>query len=81
LEFQTVSSDCVALYVHRHPAPGPETAASLIRGALRQSGLDAWPRMEIDLFPAGSDTLIVARPASEMIVSVAGYALPFLREN
>lgn len=81
MEFQTVSRGCVALCVHRCPAPEPETAATLIRSALKQNGLDAWPRMEIDLFPAGGDTLIVARPAAEMIVSVAGYALPFLREN
>jgi hypothetical protein len=56
-------------------------AASLIRGALKKRGLSAWPRMEIDLFPAGSDTLIIARPAAEMIVSVAEYILPYLHEN
>ena len=81
MEMQTVSCGCVAICVHKSPAPGPEAAASLIRGALKKRGLAAWPRMEIDLFPSGSDTLIVARPAAEMIVTVAEYALPFLREN
>lgn len=81
MELQTVSRGCVAIFVHKSPAPGPEAAASLIRGALEKRGLSVWPRMEIDLFPAGSDTLIVARPAAEMIVTVAEYALPFLYEN
>lgn len=81
MDIQTVSGGCVAICLHKSPAPGPEAAASLIRGALKKRGLAAWPRMEIDMFPAGADTLIVARPAAEMIVTVAEYVLPFLHEN
>ena len=81
MDIQTISREWVAICVHRRPCPSPEDAASLIRGALKNRGMDAWPRMEIDLFPAGADTLIVARPAAEMIITVAEYALPFLYEN
>lgn len=81
MEAKTVSGGCVAIYVHMGTCPDPEEAAALIRSALKERGLDSWPRMEIDLFPAGTDTLIVARPAANMIVTVAEYAMPFIHEN
>lgn len=81
MEYQTVTRECVALFVHMSPAPEPEDAASMIRRALEQRGMETWPRMEIDLFPSGPDTLIVARPAAEVIVTVAEYVRPFLPKN
>ena len=47
-------------------------------GTLLLDGLEPWPRMELELFPAGGGTLIVARPSEGLAVEVADYALPFL---
>lgn len=78
MELQTVSRSCVAILVHR-PLSAPGDAAALVRAALALWGLEVWPRIELECFPSGRDTLIFARPASGISVSVADYALPFLR--
>ncbi len=78
MDIQTVCSECVALLVHKELGCDREGAAALVRSALVIDGQDPWPRMELDIFPSGEDTLIVARPAKDMIVTVADYALPFL---
>lgn len=77
LEAQTVSSHCVALTVHRLVAKVND-AAGLVRSALELSGLEIWPKMELELFPSADDTLIIARPACDVSVCIADYALPFL---
>ncbi len=59
--------------------PGPRCAAALVRRALSSRSLPAWPRMELELFPGRGGTLILARPAPEISVELADYALPFLR--
>ncbi|MEG1632413.1 MAG: hypothetical protein RR314_00020 [Oscillospiraceae bacterium] len=76
MEFQTVSADCVALYIRERP-DSPGDAAELVRSALTRRGLKLWPRMELDLFPAEGETLIVARPVSDISVTVADWALQF----
>lgn len=76
LDIQTVSPACVALLLHRDI--GGKAAAALVRAAQADAGLDPWPSMELDLFPAGDRTLILARPAGCVRVSVAEYALPYL---
>lgn len=77
LDIQTISPACVALLVHKAVGRG-EAAAALVRAAQARAGLDPWPSMELDLFPAGDRTLILARPADRIRVSVAEYALPYL---
>lgn len=78
MEIQTVSSRCVALLLHRGVAP--VKAAELVRSALTLWGLEQWEQMELDLFPSGPDTLILARPAETIRVEVADWAKRFLRE-
>lgn len=79
MDIQTVSRDCVALLIHKGVSD-PCDAAELVRAALLLRGLEPWPRMELELFPAGARTLILARPADGLSVAVADYALPFLPE-
>ncbi len=76
METQTVSHNCVALTVHKLVAV-PDEAATLVRSALELSGLEAWPRIELELFPSDRDTLIIARPVHDISVSIADYAIPF----
>lgn len=79
MEIQTISRECVALYVHRLLQEAHE-AADLVRSALCLSGLDAWERMEIELFPAGGATLVLARPAPSISVRPADWLLPYISE-
>lgn len=77
METQTVSRNCVALMVHKLIAV-PNEAARLVRSALELSGLEAWPKIELEMYPSGENTLIIARPAHDVSVSIADYAIPFL---
>lgn len=77
MELQTVGNGCVALHIHSR-VTGAKEAAGLVRAALLLDGLEPWPQMELELFPAGGGTLIVARPSEGLAVEVADYALPFL---
>ena len=77
MDIQTVGRGCVALNVHSRVSGACE-AASLVRAALLLGGLEPWPRMELELFPAEEGTLILARPSDGMAVEVADYILPFL---
>lgn len=76
MEMQMIGAGCAAISVHTS-IEGPGTAAELVRAALRLSGLEPWKRMELELFVSGADTLILARPAPELRVEVADWALPF----
>ena len=73
MELQTVGNGCVALHIHSR-VTGAKEAAGLVRAALLLDGLEPWPRMELELFPAGGGT----RPSEGLAVEVADYALPFL---
>ena len=77
MDYQTVTSRCVALYV-RGRARTTEDAAALVRRALRDRGLAGWPRMELDLFPSGGGTLILARPSAGLTVAPAPWLEPYL---
>lgn len=54
MELQTVGQGCVALNVHT-PVRSAGEAASLVRAALLLDGLEPWPRMELELFPAAGE--------------------------
>ena len=71
MELQTIGQGCVALNVHT-PVRSAGEAALLL------DGLEPWPRMELELFPAAGGTLILARPVGGLLVEIADYALPFL---
>ena len=77
MELQTIGQGCVALNVHT-PVRSAGEASSLVRAALLLDGLEPWPRMELELFPAAGGTLILARPVGGLLVEIADYALPFL---
>lgn len=79
MEIKTVSGRCVAIVIHGGIS-SPEEAAALVRAALALRGLESWERMELDLFPAGGDALIVARPVrgAELHITPAPWLLPFL---
>ena len=77
MDIQTIGRGCVALNVHSL-VTGAREAARLVRAALILGGLEPWPRMELELFPAGTGTLILARPADSIKVEIADYAVPFL---
>lgn len=77
MEHQSVSQHCVALWV-RGGCDSPALAAGLVRTALSGAGLRAWERMEVEVFPGESSTLIVARPACELTVTPADWLLPYI---
>ena len=54
------------------------SAAALVRLALAERGLSPWPRTELELFAGEGGSLILARPAPDVSVAVADYALPLL---
>ncbi len=72
----SISAASAAIFLHSRTAP--RDAAELVRRALARRSLPPWPRMELELFPGRGGTLILARPASDISVEVADYALPFL---
>lgn len=51
----------VAIWFIHEEAPPPGKALALIRGALRHSGFEPWAYTEADCFPAGEETLLIAR--------------------
>ncbi len=75
MEIQMIGKDCVTISVHMR-IEGPGAAAELVRAALRLRGLEPWKRMELELFGSDGDTLILARPAPELRVEIADWALP-----
>lgn len=75
MEIQMIGAGCAAISVHMS-IEGPGTAAELVRAALRLCGMEPWKRMELELFDSGEDTLILARPAPELRVEIADWALP-----
>ena len=77
MDIQTISGKCVALVVHKGVSD-PKEAAGLVRSALALRGLPCWRRMEVELFPSGGDTLILAHPSDGVFVTVADWVRPFL---
>ncbi len=77
MEIQTICADCVALIIHRAVDMAP-TAAELVRAALELSGLSPWPAMELEVYPSGGDTLILARPSCGVTVAVADWLAPYI---
>ena len=77
MEYQSVSDLCVSLCTDG-ACDSPDLAAKLVRSALSDAGLCAWKRMEVDIFPSGRNTLIVARPAADVTVAVADWLLPYI---
>lgn len=76
MEIQTAGMGSVVIRVHMR-IESSRAAAELVRAALRLRGLEPWKRMELELFDSGEDTLILARPAPELRVEIADWALPF----
>ncbi|HHU22042.1 MAG TPA: hypothetical protein GXZ52_01280 [Clostridiales bacterium] len=83
MDIHAVSADCVALLLDTEESAdlNMETAASLVRSALILKGEKPWDGMEIDLFSSEDSCLIIATPRNLPQVSIADYALPFLRET
>ena len=75
MEIQAAGGGGVAISVHMK-VDSTKAAAELVRAALRLCGTEPWPRMELELFRSGEDTLILARPAAELRVEIADWALP-----
>ncbi len=77
MEIKTASARCVAIVIHRGVSSAEE-AAALVRAALAVRGLDGWERMELDLFPARGDVLILARPVQALTVTPATWLRPYI---
>lgn len=78
MEKQTVSENCVALFLRGGSKITKAQAAYLVRKALRESELQPWERVHIDLFCAGADALVIAFPTVEMSVRIADYAIEYI---
>jgi hypothetical protein len=77
MELQSVSANCVALWVRRS-CDSPALAAALVRTALSGAGLQVWEGMELDVFPGDGGALILARPRSPLTVTPAPWLLPYI---
>ncbi len=78
MENQTVSNNCVALFLRGGSSTTKEQAAFLVRRALLDNSLKPWAKIHIDLFCAGSDALVIAFPEEEANVHIADYALEYI---
>lgn len=76
MEIICATAASAALFVPGEP--DMRSAAALVRLALAERGLSPWPRTELELFAGEGGSLILARPAPDVSVAVADYALPFL---
>ena len=66
---ETVTPQAVSLRISRselggRETPTPDEARDAVARALLGSGQSAWARMEISLFPADDELLLIARPVS-----------------
>jgi hypothetical protein len=73
-----IGPGCVALVAQGEPSQ--EQAEALVRAALTAQGRPVWDTMEIDLFPGGSNSLIIACPADGQPY-IADWALRFILEK
>lgn len=55
-------------------------ARALIDYTLRRRGLNPWPKVWVDAFSGGGETLLIARPDTLPQVTLADYAQPFLKK-
>ena len=78
MENQTVSNNCVALFLRGGSSTTKEQAAFLVRRALLDNSLEPWSRIHIDIFCAGSDALVIAFPDDEPSVHIADYAVEYI---
>jgi hypothetical protein len=79
MDNEVIGSHYVALTVNGEPTP--EQAEAMIRTALEKSGETPWRAMEIDLYPSGRGSLILARPSEWTRVYIADWALRFLMDK
>ena len=78
MENQTVSDNCVALFLRGGSTTTKEQAAFLVKRALLDNSLTPWSRIHIDIFCAGGDALVIAFPDNEPSVSIADYAVEYI---
>lgn len=79
MENEVIGSHYVALTVKGEPTP--KQAEAMIRTALRKRGKRPWQAMEIDLYPGGRGSLILARPSEWARVYISDWALRFLMDK
>ena len=58
--------------------PTAEDAVRLLRREFAARGLPRWPAAEIEVFPGGRESLLLARPARETRMYISATALAFL---
>lgn len=78
MENQTVSDNCVALFLRGGGETTKQEAAFLVRRALLDNCLEPWQRIHIDLFCAGGDALVIAVPIRDEGVVIADYAIEYI---
>lgn len=58
--------------------PTAEDAVRLLRREFAARGLPRWPAAEIEVFPGGRESLLLARPAGEYRMYISAGALTVL---
>ena len=76
----TVSDCCVALILGREETLSAQTAKNIINELLKKNTGLVWDEMYIDIFSGKSGSLLLARPKVITKMSIAPYALPFLKD-
>ena len=76
MELNPSPTPCLALVAPGVPAAAD--AALLVRQALTQRGELPWPAAEIEVYPGGSESLILAHPAAREQIYISAGAVQFL---
>ena len=63
---QLITEGAVAALLFPEDDASPGGVRAVVASLLRGAGLDVWPDMEIELFPAAGETLLMARPAARL---------------
>ncbi len=64
IEIQAAARAVSIRFVGERP-PGGGALRAMIRRALAERGLPVWERMQAEVFSAGDETLVIARPAED----------------
>ena len=70
----------IAMRLHHGAALTDGAARLLVRYVLRRKGQQSWGKLGLDIFSAGGETLLIARPSPAIEVHIADYALPALHK-
>lgn len=76
MDISAANAKCLALVTPG--TPGAEEAGRLVRRALTDRGEALWPAAEIEVYPGGTESLILAHPAPEERVYISAGAVQIL---